>query len=67
MSDVPTDSELEARLPWVPWRAALLRDAEGGRVLHLCRYCEAREGSPELRSSSQHQEHLNSEHPLVPA
>lgn len=68
-----TDAELEARFPWIPWRAPLLVEVgRRGHVLHLCRYCAAVAlplgfDAPAARfcwSSSEHQEHLNEAHPL---
>lgn len=69
-----TDAELEARFPWVPWRAPQLATITAGgpeRAIFICRYCAARSirhaDIPSVGfwwSSADHQAHLDERHPL---
>lgn len=64
-----TDAELEARFPWIPWRAPLLAVVSSTSAqLHvsLCRYCLARDvrmqEGPIMRVP-EFQAHLDEAHP----
>lgn len=64
-----TDAELEARYPWIPWRApvlAVVSSTSASMTVALCRYCLARDMRPQeapLLRPFVFQEHLDSDHP----